>query len=481
MKSRVNEWLQVSVEQHQAPATPELDLVLTPSIEEAAQQFNEVSTDMDALFKMNTSLEHYMQVLEIGVGAGGIAPETARSIMIGMESMDLAEADDLMISQEAFDSETSRLSATQISLEKVADTLKDVGRAIMEALKKLFDMLYELWTAVTGGAERAKRRLAGIKEKIKAAKGTPKNNTITLGGGGRLSIGPMFVGDDPSSVAEITDVAEYIYKVYPKEMEGFVDAVITDYTKFKQGVLSNPAGRVQRINAYLDDEFPALVKRHLKPIPKSDVANQAELPSQFRVPGAKKSKTLAGNYALVQAIRMTTGRGAANVEVHEIAAIFSKVYKVGFVHLAVNRKPTETKYPTPKVSSLDMMADELDDVLDMVIGSKDTKAIYVSIQKKIRDAVNKVVDNTTTARERMEGTTWINVLTNGLVKSLLSIGKAATAPNGQFNGYVVSTCNAYMAVLEHSLNQYEGATGQRDAGRSNTTEQSRPALGHTRA
>lgn len=436
-----------------------VDPLLETEVAEVREQVDAVEDDIAHFEKVSAAVEAYQSLLADALDGGeGISAQTAQAMRVGLEGIDSYFCDTQPIaSLEAF--EIDAVSATEVSLEDIKGTMKSVADAAKRAIQKLFDMLYELWTAITGGAARAAKRLDAIKERLKALKGTSVNKTLSVKGSARLSVDGIFAGNDPKAVDSIGKVADYIYNDYPKQMEGFVKEAIELYRGLTPAIINfDKSAKAKVLEALVS--FNQLPRKHLKPPTSKETVTDAELPPSLdKYPTLVRSNLLVGNYAVVSYIKEINTHGdkePATRTMATIATMFHRIYNVSFV--ALNRRERSfgaenESYQVPTKSDMESMAAKLSVLLDQVVKSSGTKVKYNAIKKDIDRAVKDIAEKS--------GMNIQSIATEGaryaphLVRSLQSLARLLVQPSGQFNGYVVSTVNAFMGLLNHNLNQFE--------------------------
>lgn len=195
-----------------------------------AGSMEHLDNQIDLLTSAETSMEELQVSLEAAVadGEAGIDRKTAQVYAIATKAI-LGEAVEAPIaSMESFGGETQNLEATQVSLEKVSETLtkiwKAIQRAVMNALKTVSDFAAKLFSstdAMKKRAEAAKVKIEGLKKTNASAKSdkfkVPYASRLQMGGKvdtttidkGMKSVNDVLVGN-------VSGLAENAAKVYDK-------------------------------------------------------------------------------------------------------------------------------------------------------------------------------------------------------------------------------------------------------------------------
>lgn len=434
---------EVSSEEHVAgdetdvtPAAADPD-----GIDEEVQHIAKVESDIDHFQDVSESLEAYYGILARGMETtDGVHGDTAEAIRLGIERLDPMFQDaDIIPAMEAFGQISSRHTATYISMETVNDNIKTVMEATKRAIAKLFELLYELWTKVTGGVARTRIRVKKLAEQLDNLKGDASVQT-QVSGSARLTIGTQFMGNDPRGLAAIEDVAEYIYQDYPRIALG----IASDTAQLFEKIPLTPKHRLdaasKQMNAAVEDavaDFVKIPKKYLTKLPNQTTAEQSELPPKLRkVSGVQRSHRLPGNYAVVQYISERTGSAK------EAMLNFGDLFNVAFIALegASGAQKTET-YRVPSVREMTEITKRTTAVLDQINKGDANKKAYKDAKQKL-EKTSEIID----AKVNMPH------LSNPLVRSLNGMARTLTQPSGAFNGYVVGTLNSYLSVLEHNVN-----------------------------
>jgi len=448
------------VEGDETPETPaEDDVEAVDDMEDDLQAVAKIESDIDHFERVSESLERYYDILSRGMDVNdGVSGETADAIRIGLENLDpMFQEEEVIPAMEAFGQISSRHTATYISMESLSGKMKTVVEATKRAIAKLFEMLYDLWTKVSGGAARAKKRVAKLGARLEDLKGDASVQT-EISGSAKLNIGTQFMGNDPRGVAAIEDVAEYVYNDYPRIATGIAAdtaKIFTDMERSFRGLMGGSKEAMNDINVGLIkamDDFPQVIKRHLQKLPNQTQAQSNELPPKYaRVQGVMRSHRLPGDYAMVQYIvqkipaKVTDERGQAATTMLE----FNKVFNVGFEKLQGSSKAGKETYRVPSIREMTEIGKRIEAVLKLTDKGVENKEAYKNAKKHMDEAADTVAK------------TFYQLprFANPLVSGINNMSRILTQPAGHFNGYVISTINAYLAVLEHNIDELAKQVG----------------------
>lgn len=158
--------------------TVETGLMDIADSEAAAAQVDEQT---DEAVEVATALESIAVCLKSAAGNGGMSRDGAQAVNIAVAHMCKRVGIDPVTRRlpalESYGSVSSRVTATTLAMESVADTAKKIWRAILDALKKSMDWLVERWQLFYGTAEKLKKRaeaLVAEAGKIGAKEANPK-------------------------------------------------------------------------------------------------------------------------------------------------------------------------------------------------------------------------------------------------------------------------------------------------------------------
>lgn len=463
MSSLVKGYLALGLEDRSAGGVVELDLDalvgsgLEQPLQRSLEVFEGIHQDLKEVDRIQTSLESYHSLLSMVVDHGKeICPTTARAIQVGLEGLD---------PMFSYEYQTLDGDVTTVSMEKLAEAFSVAMKAAGRAIDKLFAVLYELWVNLTSGLSRTEKRLEALLKRIDAVE-TDVSRVVSVKGGTRLMVRDDFRGNDLASLRDLNNVARFMYDDYPRQIEGLIRDAVALFSKVPVSSSDKDKTSSHRAQAIMD--FQELPRKHFRPIPNNIAAKPSELPPDLaKFPGLKRSPILPGNHALVMGVRedmfLIKGTTAGDADV-EIPRIYLTVFRfldrllvVEFTRLEVQSKKTEVKYELPTRQELRNMVRELQGILKYAMKAGETKAGYARLKTETEKQIRYITYSTSTHDERMED---LRNRTNSSIfaGSLRSLLRKAVHPTGHFIGYLGSTVNAYVGLIEYNLTQLEKAT-----------------------
>lgn len=140
--------------------------------------------------RVMTALEDYDALLTEVTQAGGlVTPELIRSVDIGIRALDTRlTATQEKIGLEAFTVDGGEHLAPMVTLENLKENLKKAGQMVWEAIKKLMNLLADMWDDLFNRYERHNRALKDTLAKVERLEGTPKKASFVVGGAENLSV-----------------------------------------------------------------------------------------------------------------------------------------------------------------------------------------------------------------------------------------------------------------------------------------------------
>lgn len=246
--------------------------VTTAQIEDANEPVNdaedvaaleEISRDIDALLKCQYGLEAYGDFLGRQVDNGGISPETAEALAIGVEHLGVEFEEGDLPGVESFGGTASRVTATRLGAEGFIEKAKEYGKAAWDGIVWFFNKIGELFTKYVGGLVTIKGRAKGIVEKVDGlgADAKAKADTIKISGVGAMSYkGEINFGNHAALIEaqKLFDMDKELKSLEPalgdSKAEAAVSAVKAVNAKFDGIHLMGS----QKFEATGEDEKPAL-------------------------------------------------------------------------------------------------------------------------------------------------------------------------------------------------------------------------------
>ena len=174
----------------ETPVEGTLDAAPEPTAEDtytavvdADREVEATSSALEQLQEISAGLETIYSSLRDAVSEGGLQPQTAKWLNIAVEAYAgrLSLDQPVVPAMESFGGASSRLNATQISMEGVGDVLKELWAKIVEAAKQLWSQVADFTKKILVASERLAGDAQKLGEKAKAVKGaTARSATIEL-------------------------------------------------------------------------------------------------------------------------------------------------------------------------------------------------------------------------------------------------------------------------------------------------------------
>ena len=184
----------VSVEEQQnkAVAKPQPQVDLTgPALEHADAQLDlamvgveHADHDVNELIEIASGLESIHVAASATIPEGGLKRAAASMMHVAVEGyanrLGLEEA--MVPSIESFGSEGEAMTATQVSVEGIKDTIKRVWEAVQAALVKAIEAVKAWFTKFFVNAEKIKARAEAVKASVKDKTGDAEEAKVSVGG-----------------------------------------------------------------------------------------------------------------------------------------------------------------------------------------------------------------------------------------------------------------------------------------------------------
>lgn len=174
-----------------AEMVPETQAEVETATAEVAEQVGEVEQMDDAVVDAETdagTLGDIQEVMSDAVETGEGLPEEAAAVAeIAIESirqrlgMKAKSPRSVMPALESFGSKGSRLAATKIALEGVADTIKTIWANIIKALKWVWEKIKSFFLTLTKNRALLLKHLEGLQVRVKAFTAEGGAKTVTGG------------------------------------------------------------------------------------------------------------------------------------------------------------------------------------------------------------------------------------------------------------------------------------------------------------
>lgn len=249
--------LEASVAADAIIAANEVDVndlqVLGASMESLDLQMGELESAEDFLTKMTATMES-----ALADGGEGLSREAAGVVSLSMESIFGTELGSQMLSLESFGGTTSRIEATELSLESVGGMLKkiweSIKRNIANAMNAVADFVAKLFGSTDKLKARAEAIIKTLEEQKKSGAAVKGDGKFEIPGASRLYMGgkidekvldagmKVTGGEIVGSYGEVAKTAIDYYddlaKVYTKKDE--IESDLTDlHTKGQERVVKS--------------------------------------------------------------------------------------------------------------------------------------------------------------------------------------------------------------------------------------------------
>lgn len=194
----------VAAAELEAPLPDHADSLETDiqEVEAVTAEGEEQEAQVEEAAEVEETLTAVAESLHIAAANGGISKDAAHAISIAVEHLySRVGLKSTMPALESFGGTSSRIGATVALENKLVEGAKNIGKAIVEALKKAVAWLVDLWQKISKAAERLSSRADAIAAKAKAI-GDKKAEKSELEGQGSL-LGKIAVKGAAPKAADI--------------------------------------------------------------------------------------------------------------------------------------------------------------------------------------------------------------------------------------------------------------------------------------
>lgn len=198
------------VEQLEGAESLETELL---EVQEVVEEGEVQAEQVEEAAEVQEALGEYQEALEQIAAQGGLDRHGARILHIGLEQLcarvGIVATSKPMPSLESFGGTTSRIRATEIAMESVAEVGKKVWESIIAAIKRAGEWLKGFWKFLTDSNVRLKGRAEKIAAAAKSVSGEAKETEIENGGlAGKLHINGKVEKNFGSDFSEFAKVME---------------------------------------------------------------------------------------------------------------------------------------------------------------------------------------------------------------------------------------------------------------------------------
>ncbi len=191
---------------------------VTPTIQDAINKGVQVGEDVTKMESAKAALEHYIEKVSNYVDANeSVPPSLAKAIQIGLRRHDAKFFAQTVPALESFDAPVGRMTVSLELLDKLKAGAKAVGKGIVEAIKKLFELLMNAWNYVSTDRIKLLKRLDAAKKTIQA-NDIPSDLKIDYSGLSSLFMDGDVAGSDPKSIDTLLAVSDGMMVKWPKQI-----------------------------------------------------------------------------------------------------------------------------------------------------------------------------------------------------------------------------------------------------------------------
>lgn len=434
---------------------------------------DQVANDIDHFQDMSATLEAYADLLtqSLANDGHGVPASTGEAIRIGLERFqeDLGDQE-LIASTETFGQTASTYTATRVSLESVKETLGQVAEAAKRAIKRLFELLHEMWAKATNGLKRITKRREQLENRLKAIKASNVSEQTSIGGAARLRVESDFVGNDVQGLKDLRRVASFMFVDYPKQVKNYAYSLSFSANTLAKLVENVPEDITEKVTKTLHDDIKNAHK-YFEPLPGAAEVSKSRVKTKYQdYPVLKRSVILPGNKMLLQGLSGGDDDAAAHFAKRKIL-----LFRLEDNHSNNNLESKET-YMVPSKRDMESILGEVGGVLSVMEKhsriSQDYKRAKDSIDatigsvekqsKRYNEAYNETLGSApgSSANKVYDLNSGVNIGNwragpEIMVARARNASQAMTQPPGHFFGYALRTLQAYLSVLEHNLSIYE--------------------------
>lgn len=412
-------------------------------VEEAQAYLNGAGEDVVQVEKVEAALEAFNSILTTATDGGRLPADAnlVRAIYVGLEAFNDPWLLEAMPSLEDFNDPSGSWTVSNELFDNLRGKMSDAGTITVNALKKLWDWLVDLWNALTADAAALKDQLKDLSARTAAIQNV-NNSGMPLKGARRLYVGNFFVGNTPKPIMDIAQVGMAFLGNYPKMMARALDQAAAG-AKRGGGVSFNAEGAFEgMISAFIDNFKPEGLG--VKP------AQNNEIPTAFKeYPKVAKSVTLPGNKAMYTGLqeRSVSGVNGPAGEHLAMATSMSKIFKVSFESVPGDFQAQEETVKAPDAHTINTMIKALDQLVGNISDFSQAKAELNKCKEKLVQVTSNI--------QLVNGVNKTSFLLNGYSRA---IGNNMALPAGNYLGYVHSIVKVYIAVLGAFVAHHEAGS-----------------------
>lgn len=402
-------------------------------MEESKIKQDEIQKDCETMVEAQSAMEDYAALLTHAMDNGGVNDQAAAFMRLGMERFEdlFGLEEPLTPSVEAFGGSASKQHSTQVSVESIAEKLKQAWEAIKRALTALVNAIKDTYAKATNAAGRLEKRANELRTKAQQVKGKqPKESKVSISGANKLYADGVWKGDD---VALMGGFMTYALGRYPESALKYADAVINTVTQMQPEKLTkSSAATLLKSTDTILNEFKGTS------VPSDDK----------RFPGGvevKRTEVLPGNMAMYIS--------QPDVKGDELATLKKLASTLRADMLAVPSAKVGEKTHEVSVATGDVLANRAGQIANAagIIAKSKTNSDKI---KKVVDDLMKAGDGLKERADKAELSDEQKQIVDATLRGLVAIQRLL---GGTINGviaYGVRTLNAQLVVVERQLAAY---------------------------
>jgi hypothetical protein len=426
-----NENLEPEVKEEAGAGADNLESEIA-EVNDAHEEGAESEAQIDEAEETAEALESFRVALEGIAGQGGLDRNGALMLNLALEHFDRRLGTDVeQPGLESFGNLSSRERATQIAMEAVSDRIKQIWKAIVDAITKAIAWVKGYYNKVFGAAEKLEKRAKALADRAKNTSGTAKNKKIE---NERVAKALMIQGTMPNVVSE----AKHLQSVL---------AAVVGKTAAKAGEVGEKAAEaIDGLNAA---QIPALLKL-VDPIDGSEKLANGEVAGLPNPPAGLelyRTKQLFGGQAIISRVPAGESDDLAT-QVKQLAASTFLVSK----YSSSVKEPTNFGVPTLSVSDCENAAGVVEAIAGELLNLRKAQEKIGAAQSKLVAAAKKAANgagNEEDEAKRKE--------LNAMTSVANAANRLMTQPQASFAKYTLNTAKALLDYVEKSLGEYAAA------------------------
>jgi len=183
-----------------------------PAVDEASTEINQHVETVDEAIDVQQGLEQIALALESAMADGGLSPQAARFMNIGVESLCQRAGIDTSVvaSLESYEGgATARATATKISLEGIKEWAERMWQAVIALYERVKTAIVNFFKRLFNAAEGLRQRAEAVKKAAGTITGEAKEKEIALGStAGKIAVGTKFDGKIDGAMEAVVQAVE---------------------------------------------------------------------------------------------------------------------------------------------------------------------------------------------------------------------------------------------------------------------------------